>query len=91
MPLLSKNTLNQKISFAVKVVALFSSNTDFAYARNNFSKNGIFDGVKLISDIQRHSINYSEPHFECQNARCILKKLSNSDKLQAKSIIPTNF
>ena len=39
-----------------------------------FQKSGIFDGVKLISDIQRHSIKYSKPNFECQIASCIFKK-----------------
>ena len=39
-----------------------------------FQKSSVFDGVKLISDVQRHSINYYEPNFECQIASSIFKK-----------------
>ena len=36
-----------------------------------FQKSDILDGGKLISDIQRDSINYSETNFEYQIASCI--------------------
>ena len=82
MPLLSKNTLNQKkalqsklLLFLVRVLILLVPEMIFQ----------IFDGVKLIFDIQRHSINYSESNFKFQIPICILKKLGNSDKLQATS------
>ena len=39
-----------------------------------FQKSSIFDGVKLIFDVQRYSITYSEPNFEFQSARCIVQK-----------------
>ena len=39
-----------------------------------FQKSGISDGVKLISDIQRQSINYSETNFEYQFASYTFKR-----------------
>ena len=71
MPFVVKEYHESKENFTVKVVVLCSSNTATAYARVIFVKSGIFNGVKLISDTQRHSINHSETNFECQIVNCI--------------------
>ena len=75
MPLLSKNIRNQNISFTVKLLLFLVLIPILLMPEIIFQKSAIFDEVKLISDVQRYSINYSESHFECQNASRIFKKI----------------
>ena len=91
MPLLSKNTLNQKKALQSKLLLFLVLVSILLVPEIIFQNSGIFDGVKLIFDIHGHKINYSESNFECQISIYIFKKLGNSNKLQAKSFSPQIF
>ena len=75
MPFIGREYPNEKISVTDRVVALICSVSILLIPEEIFQESGIFDGVKLISDIQLRSINYSETNFECEIASCMFKKL----------------